>query len=549
MIYKYGIDFGTTNSSIAIRFADESQVEHTLVVDLKDRYPKETIPSIACITEDGNISVGVDAYTQMSNYKSKHKEASLIKKIKMDLEKEGTSLSYTVGRRTFTGVEIIAAILKYLRIRAEHELAPLGIKISGVVLGVPVQYGDIQKNILKEALVEAGYYSNISEANQYTEFVSEPVAVAVHYGLNTTDNKTVMVFDFGGGTLDIAIVNLKDQVGVDHLHPHEVIAKNRITLGGEELTKLFFINTFCSRSGYGIGAICKAFHIARDKKLTPESLWTKLSQHNIGLELIDEIEECKCELSTAKIYDFSFLGPRGITLEKKQIFRASFEEAIAPALKRIEDGIDSCLELGGIDDPYEIDHVIIAGGSSLIPCVQELLFDRFGKKKVSTKPGNTLKKAGNFSNRYTESEVLTSIVRGLATVGCRKETLIEDIVDNDYGLWDDANEDFIPIIKSGTPVKEAAQFDKVFQSGHFKEVECENEFQTEVTVKVYQRNLNGLEQLGRIFISDAGGKKYRVFMYVEPKQGKLNVKMYDIVKKHWFDDIPLNQSQYDIGKT
>lgn len=545
MTYKYGIDFGTTNSSIAIRFADESQVEHTLVVDLKDRYPKETISSVACIAEDGSIFVGMDAYAQMTNLKSKNKEALLIKKVKMDLESKGTSLKYTVGRRTFTGVEVIAAILKYLRVRAEHELAPLGIKASGVVLGVPVQYGDIQKNVLKAALVEAGYYRNISDANRYTEFVSEPVAVAVHYGLNTTDNKTVMVFDFGGGTLDLAIVNLKDQVGVDHLHPHEVIAKDRITLGGEELSKLFFINTFCGRSGYGTSAICNAFHF--DRSLTPEALWNRLSQHNIGLELIDEIEQCKCELSTAKICDFSFLGPRGITLGKKQIFRASFEEAIAPALRQIENVIDSCLEHGGIDDPYEIDHVIIAGGSSLIPCVQELLFDRFGKKKVSTKPGNTSKKGGNFSSHYTESEVLTSIVRGLATVGCRKEVLVEDVVDNDYGLWDDTNNAFIPIIESGTPVKEAAQFDKVFQSGKYVEVECQDPFQDTVTIKVYQRNLNGLDQLGTVFIDDAGGKKYRAFMYVDPKQGKLNFAMYDICKKHWFD-IPLNQSQYDIKK-
>lgn len=546
MTYKYGIDFGTTNSSIAIRFADDNQIEHTLVVDLKDKYPKETIPSVACIAEDGRIFVGMDAYEQMSNIKSKGKEARIIKKVKMDLEEKGTSLKYKVGTRIFSGVDVIAAILKYLRQRAEHELLPLGIKASGVVLGVPVQYGDIQKNVLKEALVQAGFYSTINEANRYTEFVSEPVAVAVHYGLNTTDNKTVMVFDFGGGTLDLAIVNLKNQVGIDHLHPHEVISKDRITLGGEELTKQFFINTFCGRNGYGTSTICNAFHF--DRHLSPDELWNRLLQHNIGLELIDEIEQCKCELSTSKICDFSFLGPKGITLGKKQIFRASFEEAIASALQQIEDVIDACLEHGGIDDPYEIDHVIIAGGSSLIPCVQELLFGRFGKKKVATHPGSSnAKKGGNFSSHYSESEVLTSIVRGLAAVGCRKEALVEDIVDNDYGLWDDANSVFIPVIESGTPVKEAAMFDKVFQSGKCVDIRCEHEDQTTVTIKVYQQNLNGLDQLGTIFIEDAGGKKYRAFMYIDPKQGKLVVAMYDKMQKHWID-IPLNQIQYDIKK-
>ena len=62
MIQKYGIDFGTTNSSIAVRFADANEVERTIVADLKDRYPKETIPSVVCICEDGNIFVGMDAY-------------------------------------------------------------------------------------------------------------------------------------------------------------------------------------------------------------------------------------------------------------------------------------------------------------------------------------------------------------------------------------------------------------------------------------------------------------------------------------------------------
>lgn len=545
MVYKYGIDFGTTNSSIAIRFAGDNAVEHTLVIDLKDKYPKETLPSIACITDDGNIYVGADAYEQLAYYKSRGKEARIIKKVKIDLEEKGASLKYSVGSCTHSGVDIIAAILRYLRLRAEHEIAPLGIKASGVVMGVPVQYGDTQKEILKEALVRAGFYGSKKEANQYTEFVSEPVAVAVHYGLNITDNKTVMVFDFGGGTLDLAIVNLKNQVGIDHLHPHEVISKDRITLGGEELTRQFFINTFCGDSGYGVSTICNAFHF--DRRLSPEELWSRLLQHNIGIELIEEIEQCKCELSTSKICDFSFLGPNGITLGKRQIFRASFEEAIAPALRQINDIIDACLEHGGIDDPYEIDHVIIAGGSSLLPCVQELLFNRFGKKKVATQPGGTSKIRGNFSNQYSESEVLTSIVRGLAAIGCRKEALIEDVVDNDYGLWDDSKNRFIPIIQNGIPVKEASIFDRVFQTGKYVDIRCQFDDMTNVTIKVYQQNLNGLEQLGTIFIEDAGGKKYRAFMHIDPKQGKLVVSFYDRVKKHWID-IPLNQSQYDIKK-
>lgn len=544
MIQKYGIDFGTTNSSIAVRYADLEEHEHTIVADLKDRYPKETIPSVVCICEDGNIFVGMDAYEQLGKLKAAGKNARLIKRVKMDLESRGADVKYKVGNRTFEGSDLIAAILKYLRIRADQELNAYGVKASGVVLGVPVQYGDVQKDVLKSALVKAGFYDNKADADKNTEFVSEPVAVAVHYGLNVTDNKTVMVFDFGGGTLDLAIVNLKEQVGFDHLHPHEVKSKNRLTIGGEELSRLFFIHTFCGTDGYGTKEICKAFNF--DKQLTPNELWERLSAHNIGVEFLDEVEQCKCELSTSKYYAFSFMGPGGIELKERKIFRSSFEDAIREILDQVKDLIDDCLEKAEIEDAYYIDHVIIAGGSSLIPSVQELLMSIFGKKKVSTRPGSSTGKHGNFSLHTTsEREVLTSIVRGLAAVGCRKETLVEDVVDNDYGLWVDAKERFEPIIKNGTPVKEASVFNKVYGEGLHIDIKTQYEDQSNVTIKVFQQSLNGLEQLGSIFIEEAGSQKYRLYMHIDPKQGILIVDICDRMKKTWFE-IPLNQKQYNI---
>ena len=537
MIYKYGIDFGTTNSSIAIRIADEGESEHTIVVDVKDTYPRETLPSIACITENGKIVVGNDAYQQLRFSRSCGEKAQLIKKIKLDLEMKGPSLQYSVGNKVFLGIDIIAEMLKYLRLKAERDISSLGVQTSGVVLGVPVQYGDIQKNALKDALFKAGFYKCVLDAEQGTEFVSEPVAVAVHYGLNTTDDKTVLVFDFGGGTLDLAIVNLKNQVGIDHLHPHKTISKVRITLGGEELTRLFFTKTFCDRSKYGTDKICSKFHLARI--LTPDELWDYLLQDEIGTEFLSKVEQCKCALSSSKKFDFSFIGPNNIIFESRKIFREEFEEAIEPIKEQIRAVIDECLQKGGIDDIYEIDHVIIAGGSSLIPCVQDMLMDRFGRFKVCTRPGAT--------HAVSESEVLTSIVRGLAAVGCRKESLIDDVVDNNYGLWDDVRDQFMCIIKSGIPVKETT-FDRLSQEGISKDVKCASDDQTSVTIKVFQSNNNGLDKLGTIIIDDAGGKRYRVFMSVDPKQGKLEVNLYDSAKRRWIDDIPLNQRQYDISK-
>ena len=536
MNVKYGIDFGTTNSSIAFRYAERDGSEHTIVADLQEDYPRETIPSVVCICENGSVYVGKEAYERARKLRGSGTRFRIIKKIKMALEESGADVTYTVGSRVFDAVDLIAEIFKRLKKRADEELREQGAKATGVVLGVPVEFGDIQKNALKDALVRAGFYKTRKDADKHTEFVSEPVAVAVHHGLHTTDNKTVLVFDFGGGTLDLAIINLKDQVGIDHLHPHEVIAKKRAEkLGGEDLTKLLFEKVLCGPQGYGTREICRAF--ALDKRLTPDELWRRLSEDDIGFEFLREIELCKCELSTQKSTVFSFLNaPRGIG--DKKLFRDYFEDALADVLEKIDATIDACLDKGGIDDVFDIDHVIIAGGSSLIPCVQDLLKSKFGDKKVSTKPG---------SSSTNSKEVLTSIVRGLAAVGCREESLVNDVVDNDYGIWIDCDNYFLPIIRQGTPVLEASYLNKGLQEGIYREVETERPDQQRVSLKIYQHNLNGDAHLGTITLEKVGGRKYRIFMHIDPKQGQLVVDVYDFVKKKWFDDIPLNTRQYSIG--
>ena len=541
MIIKYGIDFGTTNSSIAVRYMDESENEFTELIDLKAIYPKETIPTIFCISEDGDIVAGSAAYQQLSILKHANKKARIIKRIKMDLENNPSHFSYKIGNKVVSGVDLISSMLRLLRQKAEKELEDLS--PDGVVMGVPVKYGDTQKKILIEALFKAGFYSSITEANRKTEFVSEPVAVAVHYGLTNTDDKTVMVFDFGGGTLDVAVVNLKEQLGDDYLHPHEVKGKDRLTLGGEDLTKKFFKRTFCGKEGYGTRAICEAFHF--DKNLTADQLWEKLEQHNIGPEFIDAIDQCKYELSTAKRTTFTFVGDAGIRFDRQlTIHRDSFEDAISDELDKINELIDSVLEQAEIDDVFEIDYVIIAGGSSLIPCIQELLISKFGRKKVVTDPGRILKRFD------TEKEVLTSIVRGLAAVGFKKNDSrrFDDVIDCDYGVWVDARNTFDPILHQGTPVKEASKFDKVFQEGAYEEYITQHSTQKTVTMQIFQSNAANAKtpysKLGTVFIEDAGGKEYKVFMHIDPDKGMLLVDIYDTKKKRW---IPISQDEKEFS--
>lgn len=548
MSYKYGIDFGTTNSSIAFRFADESESEHTWVVDVQDTYPRETMPSLIYVNEEGLIKVGAEAQQIYRKNTSSSTKQKLIRKIKMDLEEQGTSLKYKVGAKEFSGVNLIAQIFKALKNKADICADKADIDIHGVVMGVPVQYGDIQKNVIKKALVEAGFYKDLTEADRETEFVSEPIAVAVHYGLDLKQNKNILVFDFGGGTLDVAIINLKEQINANKLHPHETIAKDRLTLGGEELTRLFFINSFCNRGKYGTREISNAFKL--NSGLAPDEIWDAIADSSIGAEFIAEIEKCKCELSRQKQCEFSFIGPNDIYLDKCRFYREDFENAIGPVLDKIEDFldnlIDSCVEDGKLDDEYSIDFAIVAGGSSLIPCIQDILCDRFGRNHVMSRAVSNDETIARLKRRnISESEVLTSIVRGLAAVGCRTNDVVEDVVDNDYGVWDDKANDFISIIKKGTKVKDTA-IDKITLSGTYETVQCTDITAHTVEVKVYQNNNQGVSKLGTILICNPGGCEYRIYMQVDPQKGSLEVMFYDCVCSCWKDEIQFDERKYEL---
>lgn len=227
-------------------------------------------------------------------------------------------------------------------------------------------------------------------------------------------------------------------------------------------------------------------------------------------------------------------------------YRDDFANAIDVKLEEIDALIDRCLANGNIADPYEIDHVILAGGSSLIPAVQNLLVDRFGSMRVTTKLDKQDSVVKAFKhNRASDSEVLTSIVRGLAMVGCKNETLVDDVVDSDYGIWDGVENCFIPIIRKGIPVKSTV-LNKMTQQGIMEEFECLDQSVSSVEALVYQKSITGEHMLGRINIPNPGGKKYRIFMQVDKKKGMLTVSFYDVRQHRWIDEIPLNQRQYTL---
>ena len=541
MAYKYGIDFGTTNSSIAICFFEDESV-HTYVVEMRQKHPVAVLPSIAYITEN-KIYIGDDAKDAFCDSSSED-DGQYIKQIKMLLEKKRNNLSYTVGNKTIQGVDIIAEFFRKLRIEAEKHVEYLEIDMDGVVLGVPVAFDEVAKDVLKTALYKAGFYNSMDEADDKTVFVSEPLAVAINYGLDLKQDKRVFVFDFGGGTLDLALVNLKKNIENDILHPHEVISKARLTKAGEEINKLFFVNSVCKK--YGKKTICKQLGFAEN--LSYDELWERMLQDPVGIRLIDRVEECKCELSKRAKTDFSFIGGN-VVLDKRSFTKDDFEDAIYDLLDEIEELIEECIEegidKGEIEDEYEVDQVIIAGGSSLIPCVQDILYNHFNKhfSLKEDKEDEVVKKMARHKNNI-DSEVMTSIVRGLARVGYESDKLYEDVVDCDYGIWDDVNDNLIVILKKGTPLKEQ-RFNKSNFEGKFRKIKCEDKDASTMNIKVYQRTPDSMNRLGTISINELGGFKYKIYMTIDEDCGMLEVMLYDTNRARWIK-IPTKESVFEI---
>ena len=540
-VYKYGIDYGTTNSSIAISvFKNDATI--TQVIDVEDTMPTKSTPSRVKFTSTGNLLVGRENTKSVEAHR-------VLRAIKMTIDPDSDiydeKFSYTVEGKTVTAVDAIAAVLANLKEKADDFVKTYGISISGVVMGVPVAFGDRQKKVLKEALVKAGYYSNYLEAENQTEFVSEPLAVAVDYAEEITEDKNVLVFDFGGGTLDIAIMNLKRNIAMaERLHPHEVLSKKRLTLGGEKLDEIFFVNCFCNERNYGLPYLKKAFGVR--KNVGSRELWKMLVSGECGmagLDFVDELEELKCSLSFRQAKSF-YLKSGNVTIESKKIMRREFEDAIKTplpgetksAFDEIRDTVNTAIESADLDVETELDTILTAGGSSLIPCIQEYLYNEF--------PEQLHKDSGKV-------EKMTCIASGLSIIGCREKEIIDDILDKDYGYWNHRDNRFEAVLKEGTLIKDLS-FSKIHKQGIYVPIKKADPYADRLLIDIYQRSQSKQkkpQKLDTIEILDASSNSYKIYMTVDEKQDVLKVFLYDNESKMWLDDqgkVSAKQCEYKL---
>ncbi len=322
MAKTIGIDLGTTNSCVAV-------IEGGEPVVIANAEGARTTPSVVAFSKTGERLVGQVAKRQAITNPDR-----TISSIKREM---GTSYKVTVDDKSYTPQEISAMILQKLKADAE---AYLGETVSSAVITVPAYFTDAQRQATKDAGKIAGL--------EVKRIINEPTAAALSYGMDKENDQKVMVYDLGGGTFDVSIIEIGDGV-------QEVLAtagNNR--LGGDDFDQRI------------IDWMVKEFKAETGVDLTADKMAMQ--------RLKEAAEKSKIELSgvTTSNINLPFItadatGPKHLDLT---LTRAKFNELTADLVENTMGPVRTALSDSGLQIS-EIDKVLMVGGSSRIPAVQE----------------------------------------------------------------------------------------------------------------------------------------------------------------------------------
>ena len=331
MAKTIGIDLGTTNSCVAV-------IEGGEPVVIANAEGARTTPSVVAFSKTGERMVGQVAKRQAITNPDR-----TISSIKREM---GTDHKVTIDGKSYTPQEISAMILQKLKGDAE---AYLGESVTSAVITVPAYFTDAQRQATKDAGKIAGL--------DVKRIINEPTAAALSYGIDKEDDQKIMVYDLGGGTFDVSIIEMGDGV-------QEVLAtagNNR--LGGDDFDKRvmdWIINSFKVSDGID------------------------LSGDKMAMQRIKEAaEKAKIELSgmTSASINLPFItadatGPKHLDLT---LSRAKFNELTADLVEKTMGPVRQALSDSGLSIG-EINKVLMVGGSSRIPAVQEAVKKFIGKE-------------------------------------------------------------------------------------------------------------------------------------------------------------------------
>ena len=349
-----GIDLGTTNSCVSVMEGNEPVV-------IPNAEGKRTTPSVIAFVEGGEIKVGDPAKRQAVT--NPHKTIYSIKRFMgnkySESQKEADRVPYNVVKgdndtprvdiegRMYTPQELSAMILQKMKKTAEEYL---GQDVAEAVITVPAYFNDSQRQATKEAGEIAGL--------KVQRIINEPTAAALAYGLDKKhSDQKIVVFDFGGGTHDVSILELGDGV-------FEVLSTDGDThLGGDDVDEKI------------INWLADEFKAEEDMDLRKDPMALQ--------RLKEAAEKAKIELSSSSQTEINLpyvtataSGPKHLV---RTLTRSKFEQLIADLVARTIKPCESALKNAGLSKS-DIDEIILVGGSTRIPAVQNAVESFFGKK-------------------------------------------------------------------------------------------------------------------------------------------------------------------------
>ena len=367
-----GIDLGTTFSAVAVMEAGKATI-------IPNAEGQRTTPSVVTVTEDKEILIG-----QIARNQAITNPEHTVRSIKRHM---GEDYKLKIFDKEYTPQEISAFILQKLKRDAE---AYLGEKIEKAVITVPAYFDDAQRQATKDAGKIAGL--------DVLRIINEPTAASLAYGLDKTHDHKILVFDFGGGTFDVSILELGEGV-------FEVKATSGDNhLGGDDIDEIlikWMASEFKKEQGID------------------------LREDNIALQRLKEAaEKAKIELSTKlkTTINLPFItagkeGPKHLNIE---LTRAKFESLISEILERLKKPTEQALKDAKLSKD-DIDKVIFVGGSTRIPAVQTLIKNLTGKD-------------GDKSVNPDEAVALGAAIQGGILGGDVKDVLLLDVTPLTLGI-------------------------------------------------------------------------------------------------------------------
>jgi molecular chaperone DnaK len=412
-----GIDLGTSNSQAAVVMAGRP----TIIPSAEGAtVAGKMFPSVVSFLKDGTILVGEPARRQAV---SNPNNTIFAAKRKM-----GTDFKYKVFDKEYTPQQISAFILQKIKRDAESFL---GGEVKKAVITVPAYFNDNQRQATKDAGTIAGL--------DVVRIINEPTAAAMAYGLDKSADVKVLVYDLGGGTLDVTVMDISGGT-------FEVLSTSGDTqLGGVDMDNAlveYIVNDFATREGIN------------------------LKSDNVAMQRIKEAaEKAKIELSTVLETEINLPyititkeGPKNLIMK---ISRAKLESLVMPIIERSRKPIDNAISDAKIDKS-DIAKIILVGGPTRMPMVQKFLTDIFGDKiEKGVDP--------------MEAVAIGAAIQGAVLAGEIKDIVLLDVTPLTLGV-ETLGGIVAPIIERNTTIPFKAS--KIFSTA--------DDYQTTVTINVIQ---------------------------------------------------------------